>query len=87
MGGARKNFNFSANNDSKRDFEVQVNIKKPDSRRNSAKNTRRFSSNYKMTPRREIVDFQVDQQPEANNSGPMMNQTPSIKRIVANASI
>lgn len=29
----------------KKDVEVQVNIKKPDSRRNSAKNTRKFSSN------------------------------------------
>jgi len=41
----------------KRDVEVQVNIKKADSRRNSAKNARKFSSNQKMTPRREIIDF------------------------------
>ena len=55
----------------KRDFEVQVNIKKPDSRRNSAKNTRKFSSNYKTTPRREIIDFQIEQ--PVNNNRSVLN--------------
>jgi hypothetical protein len=40
-----KNRSAGVSNGVKRDFEVQVNIKKPDSRRNSAKNARKFSSN------------------------------------------
>jgi hypothetical protein len=51
---------------------------------------RKFSSNYKTTPRREIIDFQIEQ-PGALDIGTsnrvLNNETPSIKRIVAYSSV